>query len=90
VSEIEVEPGQADEVIARAVTLLALIDPKALGARTLSDRIKVPQSAVRALADAVEAMAPGIVDRVRASTGYELLVSAFESVSRTPEVPHDA
>ena len=50
-SEIEVEPGQADEVIARAVTLLALIDPKALGARTLSDRIKVPQSAVRALAD---------------------------------------
>jgi len=36
---------------------------------------------VRALADAVEAMAPGIVDRVRASTGYELLVSAFESVS---------
>lgn len=55
-----------DEVVARALTLVALVKPSTLAQdTTTSGKILVPRSALTALRDACEDAFPGGLERVR-------------------------
>lgn len=59
-------PDGEAEILARALTLVALLTPESLQRRTVSKTIVVPKAAVIALRDACEAAYPGSINRVRA------------------------